>query len=107
MRYLKNFVCGPYIRLKNPSVALNATRSATRILLRGRGLEPKANIFPQKLFNLGPVLNKLMPLKRITGGRAPSPWAIFMILRKKIAILMPFQSLLHVFKATSKATINC
>ena len=26
-------------------------------------------------------------------GRAPRPWAIFVILREKIAILTPFQSL--------------
>ena len=37
-----------------------------------------------------------MQLKRTRlglGGRAPGPWAIFVILREKIAILTPFQSL--------------
>ena len=47
---------------------MNATRGATRILLRGKGLEPKLNFFVQKLCNLGPMLNKLMQLKRITEG---------------------------------------
>ena len=39
-----------------------------------------------KLSNLGPVLNKLMQLKRITEGawgRASNRWAIFVILRHK------------------------
>ena len=31
-------------------------------------MEPKVNFFTQKLCNLGPVLNKLMQLKRITEG---------------------------------------
>ena len=40
-RFLAAFVSGQYIRLKNLSAAVNATKSATRILLRGRAVEPK------------------------------------------------------------------
>ena len=40
-RLLARFACGPYNRLKSLFTAVNATRSATRILLRSRGLEPK------------------------------------------------------------------
>ena len=36
--------------------------------LRWKDIEPKVKFFAQKLFNLGPVLNKLMEIKRITGG---------------------------------------
>ena len=59
-RFVARFVSGPYNRLKNLSAAVNETRSAVRILIRMRGLN--------QLFNLGPVLNKLMQLKRITKG---------------------------------------
>ena len=66
MRYLKNmeflfqkrdvllarFVCGPYTHLKTRSAAVNATRSATRILLKGRRLEQQVNFFAQNLYNL-------------------------------------------------------
>ena len=64
MRYFKNFafmfekrdikarqrslarcVIGAYNRLKNLSAAVNATRSATRILVKERGLESKVNFF--------------------------------------------------------------
>ena len=55
-----------YNRLKNLSAAVSATRSAIRILLRGRGLEPKVKSFAPKLSKLGPVSNKLMQLMRIT-----------------------------------------
>ena len=57
-----------YNRLKNLSKAVNATRNATRILLKGAGLNQNQNYFAQKLSNLGPVLNKLMQLERITKG---------------------------------------
>ena len=43
--FLSGFVSGPYIRLKNLSAAVNLTRSATRILPREKGLEPKVKIF--------------------------------------------------------------
>ena len=75
-RFLARFVSGPYNRLKNLSAAVNATRSATRILLRGRGLEPKPNFVAQKWSSLGPMLNKLMLLKRVTEGawgQCPQP----------------------------------
>ena len=45
---LVRFVCNPYNRLKNLSAAVNATRNSTRILIRGRGLQPKLNFFAQK-----------------------------------------------------------
>ena len=80
MRFLARFECGPYNRLKNPSVAMNAPRSATRILLRGRGIEPKENFFPRKLSNLGPLLSKLMQLKHVTEGvwgQSPQPLGDF------------------------------
>ena len=38
-RFLARFVSGPYNRLKNLTAAVNATRSATRILLRGGDLK--------------------------------------------------------------------
>ena len=50
------------------------------------GLEPQVKSFAQKLFNLGPVLNKLMQLKRIIrgpGGKASSRWLSFVVLRQK------------------------
>ena len=48
-RFLACFASGPYDRLKNLSAAVNATRSAIRILPRGRGLEPKVNFFCTKI----------------------------------------------------------
>ena len=86
-RFSAYFVSGQPNRLKNLSAAVNATRSATRILLRGKGGKTKSRIFfAQKLSNLGPVLNKLMQLKRVTeslGSRASNRWTIFVILRQK------------------------
>ena len=67
-RFVARFVFAPYNRLKNLFAAVNATKSATRILLRGRGFEPKLNFLAQKLSNLSPMLNKLMQFKRITEG---------------------------------------
>ena len=58
-------------RLKNMSAGVNATRSATRVLLGERGLEPKGMFFAQKLYNLDPVLNKPLLLKRVTEGVEP------------------------------------
>ena len=58
--------------MKNLSVAVNATRS----FLRERELELKVVFFQQKLSNLGPVLNELVQLKRITKevwGQIPKP----------------------------------
>ena len=55
--FLSRFVCSPYNRFKNLSAAVNATRSANRILLKGMGLEPKV-IFCPKLSDLGPELKK-------------------------------------------------
>ena len=66
--FLARFVCSPYNRLKNLSAAVNATRSATRILLKERGLQTKVNFFAQKFSYIGPMLNKLMQLKCITKG---------------------------------------
>ena len=60
-----------------------------------------SKFFPQKLSNLGPMQNKLLQLKRIiegVGGRTPSRWVIFVILREKLAILTPFQSLFTRFE---------
>ena len=48
-RILARFVCGRYNRLKNLSAEVNATTSATRVLLRERGLEPKVNVFCTKI----------------------------------------------------------
>ena len=48
-RFLARFAFGPFSRFKNLSGTMNVTRSASRILLRGRGLE----LVP-KLSNLAP-----------------------------------------------------
>ena len=53
------------------SAGVNATRSATRVLLGERGLEPKGMFFAQNLSNLDPVLNKPLLLKRVTEGAEP------------------------------------
>ena len=82
------------------SAAVSATRSTNRIILRGRGLEPKVVFFAQKLCNLGPVLNKLMELKRITEGawegariwQSLQPLGDFCNFTEKIEIFTPFQS---------------
>ena len=59
-------------RLKNMSAGVNGTRSATRVLVRERGLEPKVNVFLlQKVSNLGPVLIKPLQLKCVTEGPEP------------------------------------
>ena len=62
-------------RLKNLSTAVNATRRATRILLR----EVNQNLlffFAQKLSNLAPVLKKLMQLKRVTEGSIVTKYVV-------------------------------
>ena len=48
-RFLARFACGPKNRLKNLSAAVNAARSATRILRSGREIEPKVNSFCTKI----------------------------------------------------------
>ena len=53
------------------SAGVNAIRSASRVLLKERGREPKGMFFAQKLSNLGPVLNKPLLLKRVTEGAEP------------------------------------
>ena len=53
------------------STGVNATRSATRVLLSKRergGLNQRQMFFAQKLSNLGPMLNKPLLLKRVTEG---------------------------------------
>ena len=47
--FLSRFVFCPYNRSKNLSAAVNVTRSATRIFVRGRGLEPTVNFFCTKI----------------------------------------------------------
>ena len=75
------------------SAGVNATRSATRVLLRERGLEPKVNVFAQKLSNLGPVLNKQpLQLKRVTKGADLPAAGRFLRFIAKIAFLTPFKS---------------
>ena len=67
------------------SAGVNATRCVTRVLLRERGREPKGMFFPQKLSNLGPVLNKPLLLKRVTeGAEPPAAGRFFAILRQKL-----------------------
>ena len=46
---LARFVCGPFNRLKNLFARVNAARSTSRVLLRERGLEQKANVFCTKI----------------------------------------------------------
>ena len=47
---------------------MNATRRATRILLRGMNQNYYYFFFALKLPDLAPVLNILMQLKRVTDG---------------------------------------
>ena len=47
--FITRFVSGPCNRLKNLSAAVTASRSATRILLRGRGFETKPKFFCTKI----------------------------------------------------------
>ena len=83
-RFLAAFVSGPYIRLKNLSAAVNATKKRNQNFAKRERSWTKSKIFfAQKLSNLGPMLNKLMQLKRITKGcRDSSRWAIFVNLRQ-------------------------
>ena len=68
-------------RLRNLSAAVNAAKRATRMLLRGVNQTFFVVFFAEKLYNLGLVLNKLMQVKRVTGGT---------IFRNNISILTPF-----------------
>ena len=43
----------------------------TEFCLERGGLNQKKMFFPQKLSNLGPVLNKPLQLKRVTEGAEP------------------------------------
>ena len=86
------------------STGMNATRSATKVLLRERRLEPKVNIFAQ-LSDLGPVLNKPLLFKRVTeGAQLLGDFCDFVA---KIAILTPFESDFARFKTISIITVNC
>ena len=97
LRFLDRFVCGLYNLLKILSAAMNATRSATRILLKEEGLNKF--FFAQKLYNLGPVLNKVVQLKRITEwawGQSPQPLGNFYNFASKTSnFYRHFQSLLE------------
>ena len=64
--FLSLFHLRPINCLKNLSTAMNATRHATRILLRG--MNQKKFFLLKKLSDLGPVLNKLMLFKCVTCG---------------------------------------
>ena len=55
-------------RLKNLSTAVNATRRATKILLRRVNQLIKVNFFGRKPPDVAPVLNKQLQLKRVTDG---------------------------------------
>ena len=63
-------------------------KAQPRFCKEGGGLKQKLFFFARKLFTgtLGPVMNKLMQLKRVkkqgAGGRDPIRWKIFMILRQ-------------------------
>ena len=89
------------------SAGVNAIRSASRVLLRERGREPKGMFFAQKLSNLGPVLNKPLLLKRVTEGQSPQLLGDFCDFAAKIAILTPFKSHLARFKTIFLITVNC
>ena len=72
--------CGPYNRLKNLSAAVNAIRSATRVLLRERGLEPKVNVFCTKIVYFRSRAEQTVTTQAChSGGKAPSYWVIFAI----------------------------
>ena len=94
--FLSSFRIQPIYHYKNLSVAVIATRSATRILLRERGFNRNYIFFAEKLSNLGPVLNKLMQLKLISegalGGQILQLMGDFCDFAAKLAILTPFQS---------------
>ena len=64
-------------------------------------------IFAQKLSNLGPVLNKPLPLKRVTEGEEPPAAGAFCDFAAKIAILTPFKIHFARFKTISIITVNC
>ena len=61
--------------------------------------------FAQKLFYLGPVLNKPLRLKRVTEGT--QLLGDFWDFAVKIAILTPFESHFSRFKTISMITVNC
>ena len=63
--------------------------------------------FAQKLFNLGPVLNKPLLLKRVTEGADPATAGDFCDFAAKVAILTPFKSHFARFKTISIITVNC
>ena len=94
--FLVCFICGPYNRLKNLSAAVNATRNTTTILLREKRLEQKFFCFLREncLILARAELTDATQARHRLGseGRAPSHWAVFVILRQKIAIITPFQS---------------
>ena len=62
--------------------------------------------FAQILSNLGPMLNKLMQLKRVTEGAESRLLGDFCDFAAKIAILTPFQSHFARFKTISIITVN-
>ena len=64
--FLSSFRLRPIVAWKIYFTAVNATRRANRILLRG--VNQKQSFFAQKLPDLAPVLNKLIQLKRVTNG---------------------------------------
>ena len=77
------------------------------VLLREReGLNQKKMFFAQKLSNLGPLLNKLLQLKRVPEGAVPLAAGDFCNFAAKIAILTPFKSHFARFKTISIITVN-
>ena len=61
-----------YNRLKNVmSAGVNATRSATRVLLRERRLEPKVNVFCTKIVRFRSRAEQTVATKRVTEGVEP------------------------------------
>ena len=81
--FLDRWVSGPYNRLK----ILSASRSANRILLKRRGLEPKLKLFLHKNVQFRPhAVQTNAPqayYKRSFGGQSLQPWVDFVILRQK------------------------
>ena len=80
-----------YNRLQNLTAAVNATTSATRISLRGRELEPKANLFffCTKNVQFRPRTEQTDAIQAYhrggLGGRDSSRWDIFWFCSENIS----------------------
>ena len=97
---MRNFLWGKdIVKWKIRSLVWHLTWILSKSIEKG----PKPKVQKQKMYKVGDMLSQLTLLKRLTdrglGTEPPATGQIFVILLEKKAILIPMDSISHVFRA--------